>query len=99
MTRLELRECWAAKLHGFDPAAESFAAFCRTHELHYPNALAWRRKLHIGNSPEKLDFVEIAFPSSDSVDFILRRNGWEILIPGRFEDQTLRRILAIFEGA
>lgn len=98
MTRFELRECWAEKLHGFDPSKESFAAFCRGRELNYQNALNWKRKLNVGNSIPMLDFSEVTFPATNGSDFILRRRNWEILVPATFDDQTLHRILAVFEG-
>ena len=99
MTRLELRECWTEKLQDFDPKTNSFAAFCRARELKYQSALNWKRKLAIaGGETENLEFAEISF-AGENGDFILRRNGWEILVPTHFDDQTLRRILTIFEEA
>ncbi len=99
MTRLELRDWWTEKLHDFDLATHSFAAFCRARELKYQSALNWKRKLGIaGGETGNLEFTEISFADRDD-DFILRRNGWEILVPAHFEAQTLRRILAIFEEA
>lgn len=92
--RLELREQWAEKLHDFAPGTESFASFCRTRGLNYQNASNWRRKLGIGDFVGEVDFAEVSFPAPGGGDFILRRSGWEILVPALFSEQTLRRILA-----
>jgi len=101
MTRVELRKWWMGKLQNFDSNSDSFAAFCRTHGLKYQTALSWKCKLNLSvDETEKLEFAEINFANGNGDgDFILRRRGWEILIPAHFEAQTLRRLLAVFEEA
>ena len=99
MKRFELWDLWAGRLAGFEPERESLASFCRAHDLNYQSALKWKRKLNPQGSADKLDFVQVPFPMAPGGDFILRRNGWEILIPSSFADQMLARILAVLKEA
>lgn len=98
MRHSELKQIWQEKLADYDPIKESFANFCRTRELKYTQALRWRKKIFPpSNAESRIEFTEIPFPTEAGEDYILRRSGWEILVPRVFDECILRKLLTILQ--
>lgn len=98
MRHSELKQIWQEKLAEYDPIKESFANFCRTRELKYAQALRWRKKIFSPSDTEaRIEFTEMPFPTEGTGDYILRRAGWEILVPHVFDECILRKLLTILK--
>ncbi|MCA9752143.1 MAG: hypothetical protein KC591_08135 [Gemmatimonadetes bacterium] len=97
------RARWISILDDFDRSGLTVARFCERRRLTTKSFYRWRKLLRdsglIQAAPSS-GFVEARLPETSAVPLAIEvRTGQRVVVPRGFDDQVLRRVLAVLEDA
>lgn len=77
------RDCWQSQIEAWQSSGQSQQAFCRTHDLNYPQFGYWRRKFQQSTAPSPTEassgFVAV-LPTA-----VAAAGGLSLLLPSGIE--------------